>query len=65
MIEPIEDAPAGVLAFKAIGKVEAADYEQVLTPAIDRAIAAGGKVRLVYELGSESTGTRPVRHGRT
>ena len=34
MIEPIEGAPPGVLAFKAVGKVEAADYEHVLTPAI-------------------------------
>ena len=56
MIEPIEDAPEGVLAFKAVGKVEAADYEQVLTPAIDKAIAGGGKVRLVYELGPEYDG---------
>ena len=51
MIEPIEGAPAGVLAFKAVGKVEAA--EQVLTPGIDMATAGGGKVRLVYELGAE------------
>ena len=56
MIEPIEGAPPGVLAFKAVGKVEAADYEQVLTPAIDKAIAGGGKVRLVYELGQEYDG---------
>ena len=56
MIEPIEGAPPGVLAFKAVGKVEAADYEQVLTPAIEQAIAGGGKVRLVYELGQEYDG---------
>jgi len=37
MIEPIEQAPDGVLAFKAVGKIEAADYETVLTPAIEAA----------------------------
>ena len=56
MIEPVEGAPVGVLAFKAVGKVEAADYENVLTPAIEAAIAEHGKVRLVYELGSEFDG---------
>ena len=35
MIERIDGAPAGVLAFRAVGKVEAAEYENVLTPAID------------------------------
>jgi hypothetical protein len=56
MIESIEGAPAGVLAFRAVGKVEAADYEQVLTPAIEAAIAQHGKIRLVYELGDEYEG---------
>jgi hypothetical protein len=53
MIEPLAGAPAGVLAFKAVGEVTAADYERVLTPAIEAAIAAHGRVRLVYELGPE------------
>lgn len=56
MIEPIEGAPPGVLAFRAVGKVEAADYEDVLTPAIEAAIGEQGKVRLVYELGPEYDG---------
>lgn len=56
MIEPIEGAPGGVLAFRAVGKVEAVDYEDVLTPAIEKAIAEHGKVRLVYELGPEFDG---------
>jgi hypothetical protein len=56
VIEPIDGAPDGVLAFKAVGKVEAADYEDVLTPAIEAAIAEHGKVRLVYELGPEFDG---------
>ena len=56
MIEPIEPAPAGVLAFRAVGRVQAADYENVLAPAIDAAVAEHGKVRLVYELGDAFDG---------
>jgi hypothetical protein len=56
MIEPLEGAPTGVLAFKAVGTVETADYETVLKPAIEAAIAEHGKVRLVYELGPEFDG---------
>lgn len=51
MIEHIAGAPEGVVALRAVGKVEAADYETVLTPALEAAIASHGKVRLVYELG--------------
>ena len=40
MIERIDGAPAGVLAFRAVGKVEAADYENVLTPAIEGRVRA-------------------------
>ncbi len=53
MIEPLEDMPGGVLGFRAVGDVEAGDYEQVLRPAIDAAVAAHGKVRFVYVLGPE------------
>jgi hypothetical protein len=56
VIERIDGAPEGVLAFKAVGKVEAADYENVLTPAIEAAVAEQGKIRLVYELGTEYEG---------
>ena len=56
VIERIETAPAGVLAFRAVGKVEASDYESVLTPAIEAAVADHGRIRLVFELGSEFEG---------
>ena len=56
MIETLHNAPAGVLAFKAIGKVRARDYEQVLKPAMDHEIAAGRKIRLVAVLGPEFDG---------
>ena len=57
MIERIEGAPADVIAFRAVGKVEAADYESVLAPAVEEAMAAHGKVRLVYELGDAFDGS--------
>lgn len=56
MIEPIADAPERVLAFRAVGRIEAADYETVLTPAIEAAVAEQGKIRLVFELGSAFEG---------
>ena len=56
MFEPIDSAPDGVLAFKAVGQVEASDYEQVLTPAIEAATSGGAKVRIVIELGPEYEG---------
>ena len=45
--------PAGVLGLEAVDDVEKEDYENVILPAIERAIAEHGKVRLVYVLGPE------------
>jgi hypothetical protein len=56
MIQNIADAPEGVLALRAVGKVDAADYRTVLEPAIERAVADHGKVRLVFEIGPEYEG---------
>ena len=53
MIELVEGAPQGVLAFKAVGEVVAKDYEDVLKPAVDAALAGGHKIRCVYEIGPE------------
>jgi len=53
MIEPLTDLPDGVLGFRAVGTVDAADYRTVLNPAIDAWIAKGKKVNLVYVLGQE------------
>ena len=58
MFEPIPGLPAGVIGFEAVGKVEAADYEDVLIPAIARD-AAGGGVRLLLVLGDRFTGYTP------
>ncbi|WP_137843023.1 STAS/SEC14 domain-containing protein [Microbacterium sp. 2FI] len=53
MIESLHGLPDGVLGFRAIGAVEASDYESSLDPAIDAAIEAGDKVNLVFVLGEE------------
>jgi SpoIIAA-like len=56
LIEPLDNMPAGVLGFEAVGEVDADDYRNVLLPALERAIADHGKVRLVYVLGDRFEG---------
>ena len=58
MFEPITGLPDGVFGFEAVGKIGAADYEDVLMPAIARG-AAGGSVRLLLVLGDRFTGYSP------
>ena len=53
MIQPLEDLPAGVIGFRAVGTIEASDYRDVLDPAIDAAIADQGSVNLVVVMGDE------------
>ena len=53
MIRLLGHMPAGVLGLEAVDDVEREDYENVILPAIDDAIAQHGKVRLVYVLGPE------------
>ncbi|MGN6131267.1 MAG: STAS/SEC14 domain-containing protein [Nocardioidaceae bacterium] len=53
MIRILGDMPAGVVGLEAVDDVETEDYENVILPTIDRAIAEHGKVRLVYVLGPE------------
>ena len=53
MIRLLPDMPAGVLGLEAVDDVEREDYENVLVPAVNAAIAEHGKARLVYVLGPE------------
>lgn len=53
MIRLLRDMPPGVVGLEAVDDVEREDYENVILPAIDAAIAEHGKVRLVYVLGPE------------
>ena len=75
MIELLDGLPPHVVGFRGDGRIDAADYEQVLEPAVDAALADGGKVSLLYVLdeGTSYTGGAmwedgrggrgPLRHG--
>ncbi len=53
MIRLMKDMPPGVLGLQAVDDVEKEDYEDVVVPAVEAAVASHGKVRLVYVLGPE------------
>jgi hypothetical protein len=53
MIRLLRDMPAGVIGLEAVDDIEREDYENVIGPAVEAAIAEHGKVRLVYVLGHE------------
>ena len=53
MIERLEDLPAGVLGFRAIGTIEASDYREVLDPAFEDALAEHEQLNLVVVLGEQ------------
>lgn len=55
MIERLE-SPETVLAVRAVGKIDAVDYERVLQPAVQEMLDARGELRLVYVLGDEFDG---------
>jgi hypothetical protein len=52
VITVIEDMPVGTIGLRASGKVTEDDYQNVLVPAVNAALAAG-KVRLMYVLAEE------------
>ena len=56
MIEILEGMPDGVIGFRASGKLTAEDYTQVLAPALERATAGGGRIRILLEFGGEFGG---------
>jgi hypothetical protein len=51
MIRILRDMPPGVLGFEALDDVDEEDYQNILVPAIEQAVAEHGKVRIVYVLG--------------
>ena len=55
MLTPIEDLPEDVVGVEAHGKVTSEDYERVLVPAVEAAMARSGdgRIRLLYVLGHE------------
>jgi hypothetical protein len=48
MIERLADMPPGTIGFRAAGEIERADYDNVLSPELKRAIEAGGGLRTLY-----------------
>lgn len=56
MIQRIEGLPANVVAFEAVGEVDANDYHTVLEPAVEDALSSNDKVRFLYVLGSSFDG---------
>ena len=52
-MERLEGMPAGVLGFRGVGVVTAADYRGVFTPAIMAAVAAQTTINIVYVLDEE------------
>lgn len=55
MLERI-DSPESVLAFRAVGKIDAVDYERVLEPAVNEMVDERGELRFVYVLGDQFDG---------
>ena len=53
MIEKMEDLPDGVLGFSARGTVTKQDYEQIIIPAVEEALAKFRKLRFLYSLGDD------------
>jgi hypothetical protein len=53
MLKEITGLPAGVQGLQAVGTLTRADYYQVFAPIIDEARRSGGRMRLLYEFGSD------------
>ena len=56
MLERIEGMPDNVIGIRARGELSSDDYEKVLIPAVDAALASCDKIRLFYVLGPEFEG---------
>lgn len=55
MLEELNDLPAGVIGFEAVGTIHSDDYDTVLRPAVEAAAAQGG-IRMVYVFGDRFEG---------
>jgi len=59
MIEALTNFPDNVLAFVCHGHVTKADYESILTPAVEKALEDHEKIRLYYETAADFAGIDP------
>jgi len=51
MVENLDGFPEGVVAVRATGKVTAGDYEGLIIPEVEAALARQTKIRMLYQLG--------------
>ena len=56
MFTPIKTAPPGIVALNAERKIVDSDYKDTLIPAIDAAVKAHGKARILIRFGPEFGG---------
>ena len=56
MLEPIAGLPDDVVGMEAVGEVTADDYQDVLIPAVEAALADHDRIRLMYVLGDRFDG---------
>ena len=56
MIEPISGLPEHALGFSAQGQVTGEDYERILIPAVEAALAQSDRLNVLYHLGPAFTG---------
>ncbi len=56
MLKPVDGVGGSVIAFEAEGMVRGADYEEVMIPAVEAALASGDSVRMLYLLGEDFEG---------
>jgi hypothetical protein len=56
VIELIQGLPGEVVGFEAVGEVTAEDYEEVVAPALEAALAGHEKIRLLHVIGDRFTG---------
>jgi hypothetical protein len=53
MIAIMNDVPANVIAFRAIGEVDKEDYEKILVPAVDRFVKEHNKINFLLVLDTD------------
>jgi hypothetical protein len=59
MIERLTDLPPGVLGLRAGGRLTATDYDEVITPMVDEALRAAGRLRCLIEIEPGFEGLTP------
>ncbi|MHA3093073.1 SpoIIAA family protein [Acinetobacter brisouii] len=59
MMTFIQGLPENVIGITASGHISASDYETILVPAIEAALAQHGKIRVLYHIADDFSGFTP------